>query len=331
MSETMWMVRAGEGGYLFEKFKKKGIVALGFKEVKDISKIDSPERLREMIKRENEGVSGGLLAGFFVKFKFIMKKGDYVITYNPSERIYLVGRIESDYIYDPEILKEEGYSHIRKVKWLKKISRDNLSPSAKNSLGSALTLFELSENVKEEILSVLKHKKEKLTEDLESEKQELDALKEDIKVKAHEFLKDKILSLSWEEMEELIAGLLRAMGYKTMLTPKGADGGMDIFASPDGLGLEEPRIKVQVKHRSQKIGAPEISSFIGRIREKNVKALFVSTGGFTKDARKEAQSSSIPLMLIDLEMLANLISQYYDKFDEETKKLIPLVKIYWPI
>jgi hypothetical protein len=39
------------------------------------------------------------------------------------------------------------------------------------------------------------------------------------------------------------------MGYKTRVSPPGADRGVDIFASPDGLGLEEPRIFVEVKHR----------------------------------------------------------------------------------
>ncbi|GAI57528.1 unnamed protein product, partial [marine sediment metagenome] len=34
--------------------------------------------------------------------------------------------------------------------------------------------------------------------------------------------------------------------------------------------------------------------------------------------------------LIDLDMLAKLIIQYYDNFDTDTKTLIPLIKIYWP-
>ena len=70
-------------------------------------------------------------------------------------------------------------------------------------------------------------------------------------------------------------------------------------------------------------------SFIGGLRQGN-KGLYISTGGFSKDAKYEAERSNIPVTLIDLDMLANLITQYYDNFDEETKNLIPLVKIYWP-
>jgi predicted Mrr-cat superfamily restriction endonuclease len=43
-------------------------------------------------------------------------------------------------------------------------------------------------------------------------------------------------------MQELVAGILRAMGYKTLVSPAGADRGKDIIASPDGFGFEPPRI-----------------------------------------------------------------------------------------
>jgi restriction system protein len=40
-------------------------------------------------------------------------------------------------------------------------------------------------------------------------------------------------------MQELVAGVLRGMGYKTIVSAKGPDRGRDILASPDGLGLSE--------------------------------------------------------------------------------------------
>lgn len=58
--------------------------------------------------------------------------------------------------------------------------------------------------------------------------------------------------------------------------------------------------------------------------------MYVSTGGFSKDAKYEAERSTIPITLIDLDMLVELIIQYYDNFDAEARALIPLVKIYWP-
>jgi len=99
--------------------------------------------------------------------------------------------------------------------------------------------------------------------------------------KSREFIKDKILELDWEEMQELVAGILRAMDYKTIVSSKGPDRGRDILTSPDGLGLNEPRIVVEVKHRKGQMGSPEIRSFTGGLRPKD-KGLYVSTGGYTK-------------------------------------------------
>lgn len=56
-------------------------------------------------------------------------------------------------------------------------------------------------------------------------------------------------------MQDLVAGLLRAMGYKTRVSPSGPDRGKDIVASPDGFGFESPRIVVEVKHRQGAIAA----------------------------------------------------------------------------
>lgn len=47
---------------------------------------------------------------------------------------------------------------------------------------------------------------------------------------------------------------LEAWDIKQEYHQKGPDRGRDILASPDGLGLEEPRIIVEVKHRNGQMG-----------------------------------------------------------------------------
>jgi len=72
-----------------------------------------------------------------------------------------------------------------------------------------------------------------------------------------------------------------------------------------------------------------LRSFIGGLRQ-NDKGLYVSTGGFTKEARYEAERSTIPITLVDIDELVELLGQYYDNVDSETKALIPLIRLYWP-
>jgi restriction system protein len=326
MPKDMWMVRAGQGAHLFNEFKERGIVAIGWTEMGDISKV-SPDKIKDLIRQTWPEFKMGKVnasAGQVSRFRFDFKKGDLVLTYNSEDRIYLVGEIAGDYEFDTK----GTYHHIRKVNWQGEVSRDKLSTSTKNSLGSILTIFKPGEDVVDEIMKALKG--EVATgEDDDANGEELHTIKEDVTVKAQEFIKDKIMALDWEEMQELVAGLLRAMGYKTIVSPKGADRGRDIQASPDGLGLEDPRIIVEVKHRSGQMGAKEVRSFITGAGQGS-KGLYVSTGGFSKEARYEAERSVTPVTLIDIDRLVSLFVQYYDSADMDTRALVPLVKIYWP-
>ncbi len=132
-------------------------------------------------------------------------------------------------------------------------------------------------------------------------------------------------------MQELVAGILRAMGYRTVVSGPGADRGVDIFASPDGLGLQDPRIFVEVKHRTgSAMGSKEVRSFLGG-RKAGDKCLYVSTGGFTKDAHYEADRSSVAVTLIPLPTLRQLLIEHYDGLDAESRALVPLKRFFWPV
>jgi len=325
----LWMVRAGEGAFLVEDFLAKNMVSIGWNETGDLAKVTDIEKLKDLVRQSYPQYKNGQVissAGQVYRFLFDFKKGDSVMTYNPSERTYSIGEIASDYKFDEETCE---YFHAREIKWIGKVQRDDLSTSSKNTLGATLTIFEIPKKTREELFSLLSGKPTKqITDEIEEESQEI--IKDDFLAKSHEFIKDKVVSLDWEEMQELVAGILRAMGYKTRVSPRGADRGKDIIASPDGLGLENPKIVVEVKHRHGSMGSQEVRSFLGGLRASD-KGLYVSTGGFTKDAKYEAERANVPLTLVDSDILVELIIQYYDNFDNESKTLVPLRKIYWPI
>jgi restriction system protein len=153
----------------------------------------------------------------------------------------------------------------------------------------------------------------------------------DVPASARAMIKDRLMQLTWLEMQALVAGLLRAMGYKTKISPQGSDRGKDIIASPDGLGLEQPRIFVEVKHHRRQIGAPEIRKFTGGRRSRNDRCLLMGTGGFTLEAEYEADRAKVPLTLIDGDDLVDLLLEHYERTDAETRVLFPLQRVYWPI
>lgn len=334
-TKPMWKVTAETGGRLFDDFKEKSIVAIGWERLGDLRQYKKRQAIIDALTKypdykQRKAITTGSQV---YRFAYEMKPGDWVLTYNSSQRVYLVGTVTGDYDYDPNCIvlagDDERWPNKRAVKWVGEVSRDALSVPTKNCLGAILTLFQLSKEAAHEIEAVLKG--EKITEDTPVEDQgpaEEDLLK-DIQARALEFTKDKISRLEWDEMQELIAGLLRAMGYKTRVSPAGPDKGKDIVASPDGFGFESPRIVVEVKHRTQSMGAPEIRSFIGG-RHQQDKGLYVSTGGFTKEAYYEAERSNVPLTLMNIDDVVQAVLDHYEKMDIETQRLLPLKKLYWP-
>jgi restriction system protein len=329
MVEKIWMVRAGASAIHAQDFEEHKYVAVGWVKIGDLSQVKSKEALEKVDKEVYPETSLGKFrmgVGQLARFRFDIKKGDKVVTYNPEFRVYPVGEVISDYEYAPD--SPVNFNHVRRVKWLGKVSRDSLTISTRNTLGAIMTLFQLSDSAAQEFSQILSGKSPGDIKP-ENEEPELDEYKKDIRDRAREYIKDKIIKLDWDEMQDLVAGILSAMGYKAKPTPPGPDRGADIIASPDGLGLEQPRIKVEVKHKQGTIGAPTLRSFTGGLRQ-NDRGLYVSTGGFTKEARYEADRSNIPVTLIDLDELVELLTQNYEKADPETKAMIPLVKLYWP-
>ncbi len=328
MTKVMWLIKAGEGGYLFDDFQKDSLVAIGWNELGELTELDTAEGIRKlyltMYIGEKPGKVNNAVAMIF-KFRAVLKPGDKVATYSPESREYLVGTIKGEYEYAPN----RKYHHVRSVEWSGTVGRDSLKPSSRNSLGTALTLTQLNDETADDLLNALGVKKPDEI-DVSEEKEELEQLNEDTIIRAHELIKDKILKLDPEDLERLVAAVLRAMGYKARVTPKGPDRGVDVIASPDGLGLEEPRIKAEVKQRPKtQMGSQEIRSFLGGLRQGD-RALYVSTGGFSKDAGYEADRSNIPLTLLNLDDLARLVVTHYESFDMEGKVLIPLTRLYWP-
>lgn len=141
-------------------------------------------------------------------------------------------------------------------------------------------------------------------------------------------IEEYIRNLNAYEFQDLVAALLRAMGFHIpFVAPKGKDGGVDIVAYKDPLGAQPPRIKVQVKHRQEKCSPQTVRELLGVIRKEGEVGLIVSSGGFTTDAIVEMQKSPVHIEAIDLSNFISLWQEHYGKLDEEDKKLLPLRSI----
>lgn len=133
------------------------------------------------------------------------------------------------------------------------------------------------------------------------------------------------------EFQDLVAALLRGMGYYTpFVAPRGKDGGVDVVAYRDPLGTQSPRIQVQIKHKKDvPASVQEIRQLMGLLQKEGDVGIFVATGGFSSDARNAARGSHVHVELVDLPRFIGLWLQFYDKLTDADKSLMPLRPVYF--
>jgi restriction system protein len=332
-NKTLWMVRAGRNAAYADDFVEQNFVGIGFAEAAEISTPIDKEVLEQQIAASNPTYSAGKVGNVASQVKRFYEEltvGDAVMTYDPSQRLYFIGEIRTNIEQRDHVL-----GRARAVAWTKQASRDSLTQATRNTLGSILSLFLVRDSAADEVWAnaIPIGQEAEIVETTQPTQiaGQLDQSVDDIESQAHELIDDQIAALDWEQLQELVAEILKAMGFRAETSDKGPDRGVDVIASPDGLGLKEPRVFVEVKHRKgTRVSADQIRAFIGG-RQPGDKCLYVSTGGYTKEARYEAERSSIPLTLVDLPRLRSLVLERYDSFSPEGLALIPLKRIYWPI
>lgn len=326
------MIRAGRGGVYASDWLEHGVIGIGWDfDGADIAAMNR-EQIRAACGLSHPGDSKGKVAagvGQVYRFAHDMTTDSTVVMYDPESRLYHLGVITGPCV---AVCDMDGVTYTRDIKWGETAPRDVFSPSSKNSLGGIQTIFAVSDEVMADLTNAARDKSVVASNDPAID--DNDATNDEETLAATydngiELIKDRVNQLDWEDMERLVAGLLKAMGYCARVMPKGPDGGRDVVASPDALGLESPRIVAEVKHRKGAMGAPAVRAFIGGLRAGD-RGLYVSTGGFTKEARYEADRANIPVRLLDLDAFVRHYVEIYDKTDDDTRSILPLTRIWWP-
>ncbi|WP_221621766.1 restriction endonuclease [Halocatena pleomorpha] len=326
--ERAFMVRAGNDNELVEDFESRSLVAISWAELGDVSEIRSYDEMKSQFnaidaysKHNDRHIAQS--AGQVHRFAVEMEEGHLVLSYDKTEREYLIGQVTGDYEWEPGD-HPPGYPHVRRVDWKDSISRDVFTTATKNTLGSTLTVFSLDDRL-DEIRAVLAGNIPDGSEDDEESVPFVD----EVANQADELISDILANMDPFVFEELVAAVLRAMGYHAKKTRDRQDRGIDVIAHPDALGFEEPYIKVQVKRQQSTVGSPDMRAFTGTLGN-GERGLFVSTGGYTKDARDAARTAEQRVTLIDRDAFIDLLIQHYDELEAEYQATVPLKRVYIP-
>ena len=141
---------------------------------------------------------------------------------------------------------------------------------------------------------------------------------------------DYLATVNPYDFQDLVAHLLEGMGYHIVwIAPKGKDGGLDLLAQRDPLGVEGPQIKGQVKRRpDSKTTEDELRSFLSLVEPSDV-GVYISLGGFTSDAAALARRTSRRVTLIDGEALLRLWVENFQRINEEGRQLLPIKAVHY--
>lgn len=308
-------------------FLSKDLVAIGWRDFGDLTKVDTNRDAfkAHYLEAYPDAKKGQIANGAGMLFRFIheVQIGDYIVFPSKSDRKINIGTIEGDYYYEDN---DGEYVQRRKVKWLKHIPRLSFSQGALYEVGSAMSFFSVK-NYADEFLAALDKDFKKTDASVEADDESVGATADDIVENTKDFiLKELSRQLKGYDLEQFVADLLRAMGYRTKVSPQGGDSGIDITAYKDEL---PPRILVQVKSQDSDIKETTIQSLKGAMREGDY-GLFVTLSNYTKNAQKYLDSTPI-IRGINGTELVDLILKYYEELSEKYRKMIPLKMVYIPV
>ncbi len=131
------------------------------------------------------------------------------------------------------------------------------------------------------------------------------------------------------EVQDMVAALMQAMGYLTQVAPPGPDGGTDVLAWLDQLGAATPHIRAQVKHRAGRATREEIAALRGILKADLEVGLFVSFGGFSHDARREAATGMLHIRLMELDDFVDLWATHSSALPATARAQLQLAPVWF--
>lgn len=121
-----------------------------------------------------------------------------------------------------------------------------------------------------------------------------------------------LLSMNPFAFERLAQRVLRESGfYEVEVTKKTGDGGIDGYGRVKINGMFSFKVAFQCKRYSGSVPSSDIRDFRGSLTTDIEKALFITTGSFSKPAQDEAMTpGKIQIDLIDGEDLINRLAEF---------------------
>ena len=341
---TLWLVRSGKYGETEALALDNGLAVIGWNSLPDMSALHTREDLRNALETAYPDEKGKTLSNWESQlwpFARIMAKNDIVVMPLKTRSAIAIGRVAGPYSFRTDL---SGAHHARPVEWIKEVPRSAFAQDLLYSFGSFMTVCRVFRNDAESrVTAVLNGKSDPAISGkvfsangdakTKSEKETV-ATAEDITVDLVEIAEDAIrlkiaTSFKGHKLSTLIGAILETQGYRVVVSPPGADGGVDIVAGKGPLGFDPPRLVVQVKSQDTAVDVGVLRELQGVMRQFSAEqGLLVAWGGVTKPLAKEAQRLFFEIRIWDAGEIVRALQQSYDLLSEEVQADVPLKRIW---
>ena len=336
---TVYLARAGRNGEDEETALESSLAVIGFRGVPSLGQAKDYEAVLKLVE---EGIPDGnrnALLNFarqLTAFACTMRKGDIVVLPRKRTSQIAIGRVTGAYLYQRVNSK---FRHTRPVEWNRKeVSRTTFEQDLLYSFGAAMTVCRISRNdAVQRVLAVLagnpdpgpKLLSDQAASELTTDEGHTENLP-DLPQLAHDQIVARIQSrFAGHALTGLVNAVLQAEGWVTTESPPGPDGGVDILAGRGSLGLDSPRLCVQVKSQNSPADVTVYRTLQGSMQTFGAdQGLLMCWGGFNQPVLKESKQAHFSVRLWDSGHLVEAVYRHYERLPAEIQAELPLKRVW---
>lgn len=345
---TLWLVRSGKYGERETLALDSGLAVIGWDTMPDLSTLKPRDELGAVLEVTFPDEKGKTLSNWESQlwpFAQMMAKGDLVVMPLKTRSAVAIGRVAGPYTYRTDLGEAH---HTRPVEWLTEAPRSAFAQDLLYSFGSFMTVCRIHRNDAEaRVTSVLNGKGDPAlasarptaaigsaknngpTKDAVATADETAETVDLVQV-ADDAIRLRIgTAFKGHKLSTLIGAILETQGYRVVVSPAGADGGVDIIAGKGPLGFDPPRLVVQVKSQDAPVDVGVLRELQGVMRQFSAQqGLLVAWGGVTRVLAREAQRLFFEIRIWDDGEVVRALQQSYEHLPEDVQADLPLKRIW---
>jgi restriction system protein len=342
-----WVIRAGRRGERDQWAMEKGFSGGGWWEAPDLTMCGVREDVAAIVQTTWAAAPEGKVNNFTGQLWALRSRiqpGDLLVMPLKTTKQIAFGRVTAGYHYradEPELDRR----HVVDVDWRRTdLPRAAVKQDLLFTLGSAMSIFAPSKNNAIARLEyLLEHgsdpgatgvgmKMQKVTELIEGDVH-ADVDEPELSADIEQVALDRITASIAEDfaghaLATLVAAILTADGFQCAQAPPGPDGGIDITAGRGPLGLDSPRVLVQVKSGAQ-VGSPVVTQLHGVMTTHGAEqGLLVAWGGLSKPARDALKNQQLRVRVWESGDVVDAVLRTYDRLPDDIRAQLPLQRIW---